>query len=99
MPDIFRGLEKASIIRIILFVCLIGWAMFCFLAYMKDKGIECNRHYPVPCHLQEAYRDLGYKKGDCPNAEKLADHCATLPLFPEMTDEEVQMVIDAVNAY
>lgn len=70
-----------------------------FLTYMKSKDIECNRHYPVPCHLQEAYKDLGYKKGDCPNAEYLADHCATLPLFPEMTDEEVQMVIDAANTY
>lgn len=70
-----------------------------FLEYMKSKDIECNRHYPVPCHLQKAYADLGYKKGDCPNAEYLADHCATLPLFPEMTDDEVKMVIDAVNAY
>lgn len=70
-----------------------------FLSYMKDKGIECNRHYPVPCHLQKAYKDLGYKVGDCPNAEYLASHCATLPLFPEMTDEEVWAVIDAVNAY
>jgi dTDP-4-amino-4,6-dideoxygalactose transaminase len=70
-----------------------------FLAYMKEKDIECNRHYPVPCHLQEAYKDLGYQKGDCPNAEELAAHCATLPLFPEMTDEEVSMVIDAVNSY
>ncbi len=70
-----------------------------FLEYMKGKDIECNRHYPVPCHLQEAYKHLGYKKGDCPNAEYLAEHCATLPLFPEMTDEEVAQVIEAVNAY
>lgn len=70
-----------------------------FLAYMKEKDIECNRHYPVPCHLQEAYAELGYKKGDCPNAEQLAAHCATLPLFPEMTDEEVEQVIRTVNAY
>ena len=70
-----------------------------FLAYMKEKGIECNRHYPVPCHLQQAYSHLGYKEGDCPNAEYLAKHCATLPLFPEMTDEEVEMVIEAVNKY
>lgn len=70
-----------------------------FLEYMKEQEIECNRHYPVPCHLQEAYKDLGYKKGDCPNAEYLAEHCATLPLFPEMTDEEVDMVIKAVNNY
>lgn len=70
-----------------------------FLSFMKDKDIECNRHYPVPCHLQEAYAFLGYKRGDCPNAEYLADHCATLPLFPEMTDEEVAYVIKMVNEY
>lgn len=70
-----------------------------FLKYMKERDIECNRHYPVPCHLQDAYKELGYKKGDCPNAECLAEHCATLPLFPEMTDEEVSIVIKAVNEY
>lgn len=70
-----------------------------FLEYMKSRDIECNRHYPVPCHLQKAYDFLGYKEGDCPNAEDLAKHCATLPLFPEMTDAEVDMVIKAVNEY
>lgn len=70
-----------------------------FLEYMAKKGIECNRHYPVPCHLQKAYRDLKYQVGDCPNAEYLADHCATLPLFPEMTEEEIKMVIKACNEY
>lgn len=69
------------------------------IAYMNEKGMECNKHYPVPCHLQKAYADLGYKEGDCPNAEYLAKHCVTLPLFPEMTEEEVCMVIDACNAY
>ena len=70
-----------------------------FLSYMADRGIECNRHYPVPCHLQKAYEFLDYKEGDCPNAEYLASHCATLPLFPEMTEEEVDMVIKACNEY
>ena len=69
------------------------------IAYMNGKGMECNKHYPVPCHLQKAYAHLGYKEGDCPNAEHLAGHCVTLPLFPEMTDEEVTMVIDACNRY
>lgn len=69
------------------------------LFYMAEKEIECNRHYPVPCHLQKAYENLGYHEGTCPNAEYLASHCVTLPLFPEMTDEEVTMVIDACNAY
>ena len=70
-----------------------------FLSYMKDHEVECNRHYPVPCHLQQAFAYLGYQRGDCPNAEKLADHCATLPLFPEMTDSEVSLVIDLCNRY
>ncbi len=70
-----------------------------FLAYMAKNDVECNRHYPVPCHLQKAYADLGYREGDCPNAERLASHCATLPLFPEMTDEEVSLVIDLCNRY
>ena len=70
-----------------------------FISYMNEKNIECNRHYPVPCHLQKAYAKLGYKKGDCINAEQLAEHCVTLPLFPEMTDEEVECVIYACNKY
>ncbi len=70
-----------------------------FLEYMKENDIECNRHYPVPCHLQEAYKFLGYKEGDCPNAEYLAKHCATLPLFPEMAEEEINLVIEKVNLY
>lgn len=70
-----------------------------FLQYMSRHEVECNRHYPVPCHLQKAFDYLGYKKGDCPNAEHLAEHCVTLPLFPEMTDKEVDIVIDLCNKY
>lgn len=70
-----------------------------FIAYMEAKGMECNKHYPVPCHLQKAYENLGYKEGDCPNAEYLAAHCVTLPLFPEMREEEINMVIAGCNAY
>lgn len=70
-----------------------------FLKYMEEHDVECNRHYPVPCHLQKAFSYLGYKKGDCPNAEALASHCATLPLFPEMTDEEAELVIRLCNDY
>ena len=70
-----------------------------FITWMRDRGIECQRHYPVPCHLQEAYKALGYSEGDCPNAEKLAKHCVTLPMFPEMTDDEVSSVIKCCNSY
>lgn len=70
-----------------------------FMNYMEEQNIECNMHYPLPCHLQKAYAYLGYRKGDCPNAEYLAEHCVTLPLFPEMKDEEVDRVIKACNEY
>ena len=70
-----------------------------FIRYMADHDVECNMHYPVPCHLQKAYVGLGYHPGDCPNAEYLADHCVTLPLFPEMREEEIQRVIALCNAY
>lgn len=70
-----------------------------FVQYMADAGVECNLHYPVPCHLQKAYRDLGYREGDCPNAEALAKHCVTLPLFPEMYEEEIARVIQLCNAF
>lgn len=70
-----------------------------FIKYMEEADVECNRHYPVPCHLQKAYASLGYQKGDCPNAEYLAEHCVTLPLFPEMKEEEIARVIALCNAY
>lgn len=70
-----------------------------FLAYMADAGVECNLHYPVPCHLQKAYKGLGYREGDCPNAEKLAGHCVTLPLFPMMREDEVARVIELCNQF
>lgn len=70
-----------------------------FISYMEERGMECNKHYPVPCHLQKAYENLKYKVGDCPNAEYLASHCVTLPLFPEMRKEEVDMVVAACNEY
>lgn len=70
-----------------------------FIRYMEANNVECNMHYPVPCHLQKAYRNLGYRPGDFPNAEYLAGHCVTLPLFPEMHREETKRVIDLCNAY
>lgn len=70
-----------------------------FVKYMEEADVECNMHYPVPCHLQDAYKFLGYKEGDCPNAEYVASHCVTLPLFPEMREDEVERVIALCNAY
>jgi dTDP-4-amino-4,6-dideoxygalactose transaminase len=70
-----------------------------FMKYLNEHQIFPALHYPVPCHLQKAYAHLGYKKGDCPNAEYLAEHCVSLPMYAELTEDMVQRVIDAVNAY
>ena len=67
--------------------------------YLTGKNIIPAYHYPVPCHLQKAYHDLGYKTGDFPNSEYLASHCISLPMFPELTDEEVNHVIESVNKF
>jgi len=67
--------------------------------HLKGNNVFPGIHYPIPCHLQKAFQHLGYSKGDLPNTEHLADHCLSLPMFPEMTDEEVAIVIDAVNSY
>lgn len=69
------------------------------IQYLNSKNIFPGLHYPVPCHLQKAYTSLGYKNGDCPNSEYLASHCLSLPMYAELTDEEVDYVIETINKY
>ena len=70
-----------------------------FVKHLADAGIVAAFHYPVPCHLQKAYAFLGHRPGDFPHAEAQAARCVSLPMFPELADEEVARVVDAVNAY
>ena len=67
--------------------------------YLKEKGIGTNKHYPIPIHLQECYRDLGLQRGSLPVAEEISATQLSLPMYYGMTDEEVQYVIDVVNKY
>jgi dTDP-4-amino-4,6-dideoxygalactose transaminase len=67
--------------------------------HLNDLNIWPGKHYPVPCHLQKAFSELNYKKGDFPHSEYLAAHCLTMPMFAELKDEAVQRVIDALNSY
>jgi dTDP-4-amino-4,6-dideoxygalactose transaminase len=70
-----------------------------FVKHLANHVIAAAFHYPVPCHLQKAYSNLGHKPGDFPNSEYLAAHCVSLPMFAELTDEEVNKVIEVVNSY
>jgi len=67
--------------------------------HFNDNNIFPGMHYPVPCHLQKAYSHLEYKKGDCPNAEYLAEHCLSLPMYAELTNEEIEYIIEKLNQY
>lgn len=67
--------------------------------YLSENNIYYGLHYPVPCHLQKAFKYLDYKEGSIPNCEYLARHCISLPMYPELTDKEVEKVIDIINKY
>jgi dTDP-4-amino-4,6-dideoxygalactose transaminase len=64
---------------------------------LGEKGIGCGVHYPVPVHLQEAYRDLGYEQGAFPVAERSATEFVSLPMFPELTPAQVEIVAECVK--
>ena len=66
--------------------------------YLRANKILAQVHY-VPVHLEPYYRELGNKSGDCPVAEEYYKHCLSLPMFPTLTDEEQQYVIDSVLAF
>lgn len=70
-----------------------------FVKHLSENDINAAYHYPVPCHLQKAYASLGHKVGDFPNSEYLAAHCVSLPMYAELTDEQVTRVIYTVNSY
>jgi dTDP-4-amino-4,6-dideoxygalactose transaminase len=64
---------------------------------LGEKGIGCGVHYPIPVHLQEAYRSLGYGRGDFPIAERCAAEFISLPMFPELTSAQLEIVVQAVQ--
>jgi len=70
-----------------------------FMNYLKENGVYSGMHYPISCHLQKACAYLGHKEGDFPNAEYLAAHCVSLPMFPELRDDELAKAIEVINAY
>nr|WP_246578359.1 DegT/DnrJ/EryC1/StrS family aminotransferase [Clostridium frigoris] len=67
--------------------------------YLKDKGIGTLIHYPIPIHLQKAYKDLGYKLGDFPIAEEISTTVLSLPMWYGMSEDEVNYVIDVLNQW
>ena len=67
------------------------------IEFLADQGIATGIHYPVPVHLQAAYRDLGYERGAFPISERCADEFLSLPMYPELTAGQLEMVIRGVK--
>ncbi len=63
-------------------------------AELGRRGIETGLHYPVPVHLQKAYGELGHRPGDFPHSEALATRCLSLPIYPELTNDQIGCVAD-----
>jgi len=67
--------------------------------FLDSKGIATGLHYPLPLHLQKAYSDLGYNKGDFPITENIAGRLLSLPMFPELTRNQIRYVCDKIKEY
>ena len=67
--------------------------------YLKDNGIKTNKHYPIPMHLQECYKDLNIKQGELPIAEEISNTELSLPMYYGMTDEEIEYIISMINKF
>lgn len=70
-----------------------------FRDYMEQSSIATGVYFPVPLHLQVVYEDLGYKPGDLPNVENLAAEGVAIPMFPELTEEELQKIVTVINNF
>ena len=69
------------------------------MEYLKSKGIASGLHYPIPIHVQPAYTELGYKAGDFPITEAYAETILSLPIYPELDDDKVAYVVDAIRDF
>jgi dTDP-4-amino-4,6-dideoxygalactose transaminase len=67
--------------------------------HLEANGVGCALHYPLPLHLQKAYAHLGHKPGDFPVAEKAARECLSLPIYPELTDAQIQRVVEVIKGF
>jgi dTDP-4-amino-4,6-dideoxygalactose transaminase len=67
--------------------------------FLGDKGIATGLHYPLPLHMQKAYEHLGYKEGDFPITERVAKRLLSLPMYPELTRDQIKYVVDSIKEF
>jgi len=69
------------------------------LKYLQENEVGCGLHYKIPLHLQPALKHLGYKKGDFPITENVMNEIISLPMFPELTEEQINYVVEKIKEY
>jgi len=69
------------------------------IEHLKNKGIDVRVYYPVPLHLQECFRNLGYKKGDFPESEQASCQTAAIPIYPDLTPKEINYIACSVKEF
>ncbi len=67
--------------------------------YLKEKGIDSGVHYPIPLHLQPAYQSQGWEKGQFPVAEQLAQEILSIPIYPELTEEQRAYIVEQITSF
>jgi dTDP-4-amino-4,6-dideoxygalactose transaminase len=67
--------------------------------HLTQKGIGSAVYYPLPLHLQECYRDLGYQRGDLPESERAARETVALPIYPELTAGQQRRVVQEIKDF
>ncbi len=70
-----------------------------FILYLEKQGIGYGIYYPKPLHLHPHFRKMGYKEGDFPVAENIANQVLSLPVHPSVTEEEINFIIDKIQTY
>jgi dTDP-4-amino-4,6-dideoxygalactose transaminase len=69
------------------------------MKHLSELGIQTNIHYPIPIHLQKAYLSLGHRVGDYPHAERAAGRMLSLPMFPELSNAQIERVTSAIKEF
>jgi len=99
LPIVLPFVPEYNVHTYYMYVIRASQAQEGLLRHLTDSGIESRVYYPIPLHLQECYKFLGYKEGDLPESEKASRETLALPIFPEMTQIEKDYVISKVKSF